>query len=159
MLRKLVLREGKNTATFSGMSSSVLRPWVCFLRKSTEFHDMQTECHRKNYTNLFITVLFISINTWSLAPKFSHLPITRPPTTFSPIPCSKMITPWFLFLLDNSLPDHLLAPTHSFPSLLISNWLPDRLIALPLFFEKFTCTPNLYTPDHLSITLVFCCLL
>ena len=77
-----------------------------------------------------------SITPRSILPKFYCSPIT-----FSPIPCSLIarsvtLTPQSLFPPDHSLPNRSLAPNHPVPSLLLSNFLPDRLIALPLIFEK-----------------------
>ena len=73
----------------------------------------------------------------TLPPKlFSRSPITWSPTPFSPIVCSATLTPRSIFPSNHSLPDHLLAPTYSVPSLLMEIFLPDCLIALPLIFEK-----------------------
>ena len=48
-----------NTATFSGMSSSVLRPSSIFSTyMSTEFHDMRTECQIKSIIIHFLLYYF-----------------------------------------------------------------------------------------------------
>ena len=80
--------------------------------------------------------VIFSITPQSLAPKFSRSPITLSPIPCYPITSSATITTQSLFSNDHLLPDRLIAPTHLVPSLLMSNLLPDFLIALPFIFEK-----------------------
>ena len=119
------------------MSLSVLRPSSMF---STWVYRVSWHLggvSKKNYSHSFLTVFNFSITPQSIALKFARLPITR-----SPIPCSSIVrsatlTPRSLFINNHSLPDCLLAPTHPVPSLLLSNLLPDCLIALHLILEKY----------------------
>ena len=68
-----------------------------------------------------------------------------------------MLTPWLLFPPNFLLLNRSIALTYTVPSLLLSHFPPDLLIALPLNYEKILAIPNIYTPDQSSITLVFCC--
>ena len=102
-------------------------------------------------------MLFISITPRSLAPKFACTPITCSPIPCSLIDCYRKLTPWYIFPSDHLLLNILLAPTHLVPNLLLSYLLSDRLIALPLILEKFTCTTKWITPNWSSITLLFFC--
>ena len=109
---------------------------VCFLHKSTEFCDMRTECQRKSILIHFLLYSFFSITPRSLAPKFVRSPITRSPIPCSPIARSATLTPRSLFPPNHLLPDRSLSPNHPVPSILLSNFLHDCFIALPLVFEK-----------------------
>ena len=136
MLKNWYIAKGGNTATFSGVSPSVLRPLNIF---STYLYRVSWHTDRvskKNYSESFITVFFISITPRSLSPKFAHSPITRSPIPCSMITFSATLTTWSLFSPNHLLPNFSLAPTHPVTSLLLSNLLPNCLIALPLFFEK-----------------------
>ena len=101
---------------------------------------------KEKYYRSFLTVLFILISPQSRAPKFACSWITRSPIPCSPITLSATLTPQSLFPPNHLLPNRLLAPTHQLLSLQLSNFLPDRLIALPLIFEKNPCTPQLIYP-------------
>ena len=101
---------------------------------------------KEKHSHSFLTIFFTSITPRSLAPKFSRSPITCSPTPCSLIARSATLNPQYLFPSDNLLSYCLLAPTHPVPSLLLPNFLPDRLIALPLIFEIFPCTSQFIDP-------------
>ena len=71
---------------------------------------------------------------WKMTPFTIHYCVATLPIPSSPIYCSATLTLWFLFPPYHLLPDLSLAPTHLVPSLLLSNFISDRLIALPLIF-------------------------
>ena len=108
---------------------------VCFVRKSTEFHDMRTECQRKIILIYFLLYSFFNHSPITCAKNFSlsnhMLPNHLLPNHFL-YNAQSLIT----FSPDHSPPDRSIALTHPIPSFLLSNLVPDRLIALPLIFGK-----------------------
>ena len=70
MLRKLVNREGKIRQHFQGcLRLSCIRK-LCFLHKSTDFHDMRTECQRKSIIIHFLLYSFFQSLPNHLRPNF-----------------------------------------------------------------------------------------
>ena len=127
--------KGKIRQHFQGciLPSCVSR--VYFLYNSTEFNYMRTEFQRKN---IIIHLLLYSF-------------FNRSPITCAQICLLTNHTPPNILLPDCSIcnahspitlpPNHMLPycsldTTHPVPSLLLSNFLPDRLISLPNIFEK-----------------------
>ena len=128
--------KGKIRQRFKGCLCPSRVRWVYFLCKSAEFHDMRTECQRKSFSFISYYIYF-SITTQSLTPTFSCSPITHYPIPCSLIAPSAALPPRLRSTPpDHSLPNRSLAPTHPVRSILLSKFLPDRLIALPLIFEK-----------------------
>ena len=125
---------------------------VYFLRKSTDFHGMRTECQSKLLSFIYYCIIYfnhssITCNQIVLLAAY-YLPNTLLPDRLlrnyhSPIALSPwLFLPWLIFLPDYLLPNLVIFPTHLVHILLLFNLLPDCLIALPFLFGFFLALPN-----------------
>ena len=121
---------------------------------------------KKNNSNLFLTVLFISITTQSLAPRFAFSPITRYPIpwyliTLSPI-ARLLPTTWSLVFC---CPNFSLIARSIPPTLFWSKFIPNRLLPstypvprLLLFHISLPdlSLPKIYLSQTTTQSLIFC---